>query len=272
MNPGGLGAILSQIDTEGNHHAIRYTSRKLTPYEKNYMPLLLEMQGMLWGIEHFKHYLQGRHFLLFTDHQPLTGLSKVYKRTYQRLNGAMNHYDFEMIYKKGEEMPVDYLSRNVISAISWSNLEMANKLEADEKLGLVRKSLINSKLPSDLSLNDIILKAIEGCFIEDNVIWKRIQQPNKTHRVVIYLPSRLIPSILQEAQGMLLASHDRILKTKERIMQCYFWPRMDADIQEHIQKCHKYQVRRRKFPDVPHLLSPLPQCTEPQQHPLYRPI
>ena len=45
--PGGLGAILSQIDEDGNHHAIGYASRKLTDYEKNYTPFLLEMQGCL---------------------------------------------------------------------------------------------------------------------------------------------------------------------------------------------------------------------------------
>ena len=75
--------ILSQIDADGNHFTIGYASQKLTSYEKNYTPFLLEMQGMLWGIEHFKHYLRGRHFLLFTDHRPLTGLSKVHRRTSQ---------------------------------------------------------------------------------------------------------------------------------------------------------------------------------------------
>ena len=70
---GGLGAILSQIDEEGNHLAIGYASRKLTNFEKNYTPFLLETQGALWGIEHFQYYLNGRPFLLFTDHKPLTG-------------------------------------------------------------------------------------------------------------------------------------------------------------------------------------------------------
>ena len=102
---------------------------KLTSYEKNCTLFLLEMNRMLWGIEHFKHYLRGRHFLLFTNHQLLTGLCKVHKRTDQRLAEAMNQYDFKMIYKKGEEMPADYLSCNVISAIYWSNNEMANMQE-----------------------------------------------------------------------------------------------------------------------------------------------
>ena len=51
--PGGLGAILSHIVKEGNHLSIGYGSRKLTDFEKNYTPFLLEKQGALWGIELF---------------------------------------------------------------------------------------------------------------------------------------------------------------------------------------------------------------------------
>ncbi len=38
-----------------------------------------------------------------------------------RLQEAMNTFDFDIIYKKGSEMPADYLSRNLISAISWDS-------------------------------------------------------------------------------------------------------------------------------------------------------
>jgi hypothetical protein len=36
----------------------------------------------------------------------------------------MNTFDFEIIYKKGSKMPADYLSRNLISAISWNSEEL----------------------------------------------------------------------------------------------------------------------------------------------------
>jgi transposase InsO family protein len=39
---------------------------------------------------------------------------------------------------------------------------------------------------------------------------------------------------------------------------------MDTDIQDYISKCHKCQVGRKRS-EPPQLLSPLPQCTEPQQ-------
>ena len=56
-----------------------------------------------------------------------------------------------------------------------------------------------------------------------------------------------------------------MLKTKEHILSCYFWPGMDKDINHHIQTCHKCQVRKKFKPTGPLLLSPLPQCTEPNQ-------
>ena len=44
--PGGLGAILTQIDNKGEHQVIAYASRKLVQHEKNYTPYLLEIIGL----------------------------------------------------------------------------------------------------------------------------------------------------------------------------------------------------------------------------------
>ena len=120
-NPGGLGAILTQINATGDHCVIAYASQKLQKHEKNYTPFLL---AAIWGMEHFSTYLKGCHFTLFTDHKSLKKLGKVQTRMLNRLQEAMNTFDFEIIYKKVSEMPADFLSRNVIDAISWNNLEL----------------------------------------------------------------------------------------------------------------------------------------------------
>jgi len=57
--PGGLGAILTQVDEEGEHQVIAYASRKLQKHEANYTPFLLEMTAAIWGMEHFAVYLRG---------------------------------------------------------------------------------------------------------------------------------------------------------------------------------------------------------------------
>ena len=262
-NPGGLGAILTQIDQKGEHVVIAYASRKLQKHEKNYTPFLIEMQAAIWGMEHFHTYLRGRHFTLFTDHKPLEKLGKVHNKTLNRLQEIMNTYDFEIIYKKGSEMPADFLSRNVISSISLENQDLANHQQQDPFLSKLRMFLLNKVIPNEDA--KLIMQLANDVFIENNVLWRRIKSPTELGRVVILLPKTLVPQILQDAHGHLLTGHDGIGKTKQRIIRNYWWPKMDTDIMDHLQKCHQCQVRRTDHPAAPTLLSPLPQCTEPNQ-------
>jgi hypothetical protein len=72
-------------------------------------------------MDHFSTHLKGQHFMLFSDHKPLEKLGKVHTRTLNWLQEAMNTFDFEIVYKKGSEMPADFLCRNVINSISCNN-------------------------------------------------------------------------------------------------------------------------------------------------------
>jgi hypothetical protein len=76
---GGLGAILTQINPDGQHLVIAYTSRKLQKHECNYTPFLLEMQATIWGMEHFNTYLCGRKFTL--DGNPVSLVQCFWVRT-----------------------------------------------------------------------------------------------------------------------------------------------------------------------------------------------
>ncbi len=75
----------------------------------------------------------------------------------------------------------------------------------------------------------------------------------------------LTTDAIAEAHRQLLTGHDGIYKTKERLMQCFYWPGMDADIAAHLKSCHQCQLRRRDDRPPPALLSPLPLPTEPGQ-------
>ena len=89
--PGGLGAILTQIDEKGEHQVIAYASWKLVQHEKNYTPYLLEMQDTIWAMEHFDTHLRGRHFPLFTDHWPLEKLEKCIPRLWTDCRKSYQH-------------------------------------------------------------------------------------------------------------------------------------------------------------------------------------
>ena len=264
-HPGGLGAILTQLDEKNEHKVIAYASRKLAKHEKNYTPFLLEMQACIWGMEHFFTYLKGRHFTLFTDHKPLEKLGLVHTKTLNRLQELMNSYDFTIQYKKGSEMPADFLSRNVITSISWDDLDLTQEQTKDDLIKHIREYLLNRKLPNNKLMWSSIKGLAHDCFVEDDVVWKRIKRQGEPSRVVLFLPHTMTSRVIKDAHGHILAGHDGLFKTKERIMQCYYWPCMDKDINDHIQQCHQCQLRK-KNPNLHQTeLKPLPQCTAPNQ-------
>ena len=54
----GLGALLSQKQSDGHYHPVAFGSHSLTPSEKNYHSSKLEFLALKWSImEHFKEYI-----------------------------------------------------------------------------------------------------------------------------------------------------------------------------------------------------------------------
>jgi hypothetical protein len=109
--PGGLCAILTQVDKDGKFYAISFASQQLKDHKKHYSPFLLEAAAAVWGMDHFNKYLNGKKFILYTDHKPLEKLGHLHSKMMNRFQTALLEHDFIIQYKKGCDMPADYLSR-----------------------------------------------------------------------------------------------------------------------------------------------------------------
>ena len=67
----GLGAVLSQKQTDGQFHLVAYGSWALTAHEKNYHSTKVEFLALKWAVmEHFKEYLLYQLFLVKPDNNP----------------------------------------------------------------------------------------------------------------------------------------------------------------------------------------------------------
>lgn len=70
----GIGAVLSQKQTDGSERVIAYASRVLSKPERRYCVTRRELLAAVSFIKHFRPYLLGKPFILRTDHSSLTWL------------------------------------------------------------------------------------------------------------------------------------------------------------------------------------------------------
>ena len=109
-----LGAELSQEDDKGDLRPIYYASRHLEKSERNYSATARETLAAVFGCEYFRQYLQGRRFLLRTDHNPLVWLRGMRepKRPYSGWIVRLEQFDYQMQYRPGKDhVNADYNSR-----------------------------------------------------------------------------------------------------------------------------------------------------------------
>jgi len=86
-------------------HVVEYFSRATCPCESRYKPYELETLAVVNAVKHFRHYLHGRKFVIFTDCNSIKS---------SRWWEFLQTFDFEIKYREGKRMAhVDFLSRNL---------------------------------------------------------------------------------------------------------------------------------------------------------------
>jgi hypothetical protein len=111
----GIGAVLGQLDDDGNEYMCACISRSLNKHERNYPSYKGELLALAWAVKMFRHHLHGTHFHLVTDHQPLTWLMKARDLScqYSRWQMLLQEYDFEITHRPGaKHNNADTLSRS----------------------------------------------------------------------------------------------------------------------------------------------------------------
>lgn len=103
----GLRAVLSHIMEDGQERPVAYASRTLSPVEKNYAQLEKEGLAIIFGVKKFHNYLYGRHFIIESDHQPLSylfnekkGISQTASSQIQRWALTLSAYQYTITTKR----------------------------------------------------------------------------------------------------------------------------------------------------------------------------
>jgi hypothetical protein len=70
----GIGAVLGQLNKEGQEYIVACISRSLNKHEANYISYEGEMLAAVWANKTFRPYLLGSKFDVVTDQSPLQWL------------------------------------------------------------------------------------------------------------------------------------------------------------------------------------------------------
>ena len=107
----GIGAVLTQKGPDDLEHPVAFASFKLKPREQNYSVVEKECLAIVWALQFFYPYLYGQHFVVETDHQPLTWLQRMKNRN-PRLALTLQPYKFDVRHRAGvQHQNADGLSR-----------------------------------------------------------------------------------------------------------------------------------------------------------------
>ena len=246
----GLGAMLSQIK-DGHEITIECASRTLSDAEKKYSVGEKEALACVWACEKWHVYLWGRPFTLRTDHKALiTLLSKGTDRQSLRISrwsARLMKYNYKMEFKKGVENYVaDALSRLPVAA-DKNDYDyddeiicqvMCDAMCTSVTLNDLQKSVDRDPLFSDLKFciqngwsKGKIGENLKPFYpIKDDLcVYNGLVMRN--HRFVI--PNELTSKLVQLAHE----SHQGITRTKQRLRELYWWPKMDEQVENLVKSC-----------------------------------
>ena len=114
---GAISGILSQNSPDGAGTAcwrpVDFFSRKLIQAEYNYDTHDQELLAIVSSIKHWRHYLQGIHFDILTDHMNLKWFMDTKSLNHRQVRSylVLSQYDFTLTHRPGSTNPADGPSR-----------------------------------------------------------------------------------------------------------------------------------------------------------------
>ena len=241
-----IGAVLHQ-SVGDKIQPLGFFSRKLTPAECKYSTYDRELLAIYAAIRFFRHMLEGRDFVIFTDHKPITYAFQ--QKTDKSSPRQLRHLEFiaqfttDLQHISGSDNPVaDALSR--ISAIN-----VPGPIDFDE---MARDQVSNEELRSLLESNT-------------GLELKLVTFPSCTHEIYCdvsggivrpYVPETFRRRVFDSIHGL---SHPGSKATIDMVKKRYIWTNLVKDCKAWCKTCipcQKSKVHR-------HTKAPLQNFPQP---------
>ena len=242
----GVGAILFQIQN-GLEKVIYYASCKLNKAQQNYSATERECFGIVWAVKKFHHYLVGNEFLVQTDHHGLCWLMSIRDPNGRlcRWSLLLQQHRFKIVYKSGKTHGnVDFLSRYPLDKEA-PNCDEVDILQFDE-VNVIELQKIDPWCKSIRDrMNKGKLKPGEKYVIENDTLYRLVDDFFVKERKLLCLPAKLQREIIESLHGDITAGHLGLVKTYDKVRKRFYFPRMLKLVQKYVQACMDCQSRKK---------------------------
>ncbi len=254
----GLGAVLSQKDDNNQEYVVAYASRALTKDEKKYTTATeVEALALSWALQHYRPYIHGKQFEVFTDHKALEFIQNS-----SSVNGRVARWSFKIqayqpwmkiSYRKGKSNAnADALSRLVSQEVNFfqtdiDHTEWTKELHSDERTKYIMEYLETGTC-IDLNKLEQVTKMAPWFDVIDGKLYRLIARKvgKEPEEISLRLvpPASKIKDILYDNHDNPNAGHLGIKKTYSRIASQYYWPGLYTDVQMYVKSCTSCQTKK----------------------------
>ena len=280
------GAVLSQDHGKGPQ-PIAFLSKKMLDAETRYPVHEQELLAIINALGEWRHYLMGAKFKVHTDHKSLQHFKTqpLLSGRQTRWKDTIAQFDFDIEYIEGKSNVVaDGLSRRVDHQHSSQLLNlMCFHLEGIPSVtpSPVVAPVVRIEPELRISAATSLLADIKEVFDRRADPSYRAVFDRRRHRSDpvqikggflyyhdrLYLPNdkALKTRVLHECHDAPTGGHLGKDKTIEQVKRRFYWPGMDAEIQQYVTGCDSCQRNKPSQQATMGLLQPLPVPVRPWQ-------
>lgn len=265
----GYGAIL--IQRKNNlPHVVEYFSRRTSEVESRYHSYELETLAVVRAVEHFRHYLYGRRFQVYTDCNSLKASKSKIDLTprVHRLWAYLQAYDFEIIYREGRGMEhADYFSRNLQPQIDAPKRTTENTKSV--QFVELHQGWLSVEQKRDSEVQDLITKFSNDQLpetvahtydVRDGILYRKVVR-NKIISWLPVVPRSLIWTLINHIHNEI--QHLGKDKTLDKLYEQYWFPQMSKCVRKFIDSCIVCKSSKGPSGAQPIQLHPIPKVAVP---------
>jgi hypothetical protein len=221
---------------------IEFASRKLTPAEVKWNTTEKELFAVKWALEHWSHFLLGRHFVVLTDHANLQYLQSQDVGKVARWALYLQAFDFKLIYIKGENNQVaDWLSRAL--PLDVDDDELIEKMVVPVYLAEEQRRVVEG-WSQPITGEELR----EACKVAPGDETRLLSEHGGLlcHAASgrLYVPPSLRERVVASEHLGMRGGHQGVSKTYKRVSRVFWWPQMKPYVAEYMKGCLVCNRRR----------------------------